>query len=164
MCLNSWQTLSSAAGDPGALETFSNLGRHRIKESWFDACFLCIKKEALTLESLAIATAAKNSGGFVVVQVERIADRGTLNVRQVKIPSLMDFAPIIKDTPRLMDERIFRPEPMVLKEDLLTLTLEERLTCDAAENLFFVNFEGYAVQTGQEVEVSKMRWKRSLHR
>jgi len=87
-----------------------------------------------------------------VVQVERIADRGTLNVRQVKIPSLMDFAPIIKDTPRLMDERVFRPEPMVLKEDLLTLTLEERLTYDAAENLFFVNFEGYAVQTGQEVE------------
>ena len=87
-----------------------------------------------------------------MVQVERIADRGTLNVRQVKIPSLMDFAPIIKDTPRLMDERVFRPEPMVLKEDLLTLTLEERLTYDAAENLFFVNFEGYAVQTGQEVE------------
>ena len=99
-----------------------------------------------------------------MVQVERIADRSTLNVRQVKIPSLMDFAPIIKDTPRLMDERVFRPEPMVLKEDLLTLTLEERLTYDAAENLFFVNFEGYAVQTGQEVEVSKMRWKRSLHR
>ena len=134
------------------------------RRSWFDTCFLCIKKEALTLESLAIATAAKNSGGFVVVQVERIADRSTLNVRQVKIPSLMDFAPIIKDTPRLMDERIFRPEPMGLKEDLLTLTLEERLTYDAAENLFFVNFEGYAVQTGQEVEVSKMRWKRSLHR
>ena len=48
-----------------------------------------MEKEALTLESLAIATAAKNSGGFVMVQVERIADRGTLNARQVKLPGIM---------------------------------------------------------------------------
>ena len=50
---------------------------------------ITMEKEALTLESLAIATAAKNSGGFVIVQVERIADRGTLNARQVKIPGIM---------------------------------------------------------------------------
>ena len=48
-----------------------------------------MEEEVLTLEPLAIATAAKNSGGFVVVQVERIADRGTLNARQVKIPGIM---------------------------------------------------------------------------
>ena len=46
---------------------------------------------ALTFESLAIATAAKNSGKFVVVQVERIADRGTLNACQVKIPGITDM-------------------------------------------------------------------------
>ena len=50
---------------------------------------ITMEKEALTLESLAIATAAHNSGGFVIVQVERIADRGTLNARQVKIPGIM---------------------------------------------------------------------------
>lgn len=32
---------------------------------------ITMEKEALTLESLAIVTAAKNSGGFVMVQVER---------------------------------------------------------------------------------------------
>ncbi len=48
-----------------------------------------MEKEALTLESLAIATAAKNSGGFVIVQVERVAQRGALNARQVKIPGVM---------------------------------------------------------------------------
>jgi propionate CoA-transferase len=68
------------------------------------------------------------------------------------ILALMDFAPIIKGSPRLMDARIFRSEPMGLKDDLLTLTLAERLTYDAEENLFFVNFEGFAVQTREEVE------------
>ena len=48
-----------------------------------------MEKEALTLESLAIATAARNCGGFVIVQVERIAQAGTLNARQVKIPGVM---------------------------------------------------------------------------
>ncbi|NWG01222.1 MAG: acyl CoA:acetate/3-ketoacid CoA transferase, partial [Syntrophaceae bacterium] len=45
---------------------------------------ITMEKEALTLESLSIAMAAKNSGGFVIVQIERIAEHGTLNARQVK--------------------------------------------------------------------------------
>ncbi len=50
---------------------------------------ITMEREALTLEALAIATAAKNSGGFVIVQVEQIAEPGTLNARQVKIPGVM---------------------------------------------------------------------------
>ncbi len=63
----------------------------------------------------------------------------------------MAFAPIIEDTPRLTDARIFRPEPMGMKNDLLTVSLEDRLTYNADENLFFVNFEGYAVKTVEDV-------------
>jgi propionate CoA-transferase len=50
---------------------------------------ITMEREALTLDSLAMAMAAKNSNGFVIVQVERTADRGTLNARQVKIPGIL---------------------------------------------------------------------------
>jgi propionate CoA-transferase len=49
---------------------------------------LTMEKEALTLESLAIAMAAHNSGGIVIAQVERVAESGSLNPRQVKIPGI----------------------------------------------------------------------------
>jgi len=48
-----------------------------------------MEKEALTLESLAIAAAARNSGGIVIVQVERIAEPRSLNSKSVRIPGIM---------------------------------------------------------------------------
>jgi propionate CoA-transferase len=50
---------------------------------------ITMEKEALTLESLAIAMAVRNSGGIVIVQVERIAERHSLPARQVKVPGVM---------------------------------------------------------------------------
>ncbi len=50
---------------------------------------ISMEKEALTLDGLSMAMAAKNSGGFVLVQVERFADRGALPMRSIKIPGIL---------------------------------------------------------------------------
>lgn len=64
----------------------------------------------------------------------------------------MDFKPVVREPLPFMDPRIFRPEPMGLKEDILSIRLEERLVYAPEENLFFVNFEGYAIRTLEEIE------------
>ena len=63
----------------------------------------------------------------------------------------MAFAPVIRETPRLMDERIFRPEPIGLRELLLGIPLEQRFSYDPLEELFFVNFEGLSVRSAAEI-------------
>jgi propionate CoA-transferase len=48
-----------------------------------------MERESLTLDNLAMAMAAKNSGGLVIVQVERVAQAGSLSPRAVKIPGAL---------------------------------------------------------------------------
>lgn len=48
-----------------------------------------MSKEALHGDQLEMAMATKNSGGIVIVQVEKMVQKGTLSVRDIKIPGFM---------------------------------------------------------------------------
>ncbi|MDK9725500.1 MAG: acyl CoA:acetate/3-ketoacid CoA transferase [Sterolibacteriaceae bacterium MAG5] len=64
----------------------------------------------------------------------------------------MTFRPILRGEPRLMDARIFRDAPMNLRPGLLERPLDERLSYDAAQNLFFVDFAGLSVRSGEDIQ------------
>ena len=70
---------------------------------------ISMEKEALTLEAQAIAMAAHNSGGIVIAQVERIAERGTLNPRQVKIPSVLVDCVVVAEKPEYQQQTFVEP-------------------------------------------------------
>jgi propionate CoA-transferase len=69
-----------------------------------------------------------------------------------EILAQMEFRPIIHRDPATMDQRIFAPGPMGLRDDLLRMPLEQRFTYHPGERQFFVNFEGYVVRSPQDIE------------
>ena len=64
----------------------------------------------------------------------------------------MDFRPVIREPLRLMESRIFRAEPMGLRDDLLSVPLEQRFVYDPQQTLFFINLSHYTVKTLDDVE------------
>lgn len=50
---------------------------------------ISIERESLALENLALAIAARNSGGIVIAQVERVATEGSLAARSIKVPGIL---------------------------------------------------------------------------
>jgi propionate CoA-transferase len=63
----------------------------------------------------------------------------------------MDFTPLIPSPPHIMDDRIFNPGPMGLKKQLLAIPIENRLSYDADQDLFFVNFENLSIRSSEEI-------------
>ncbi len=74
----------------------------------------------------------------------------------------MDFRPVVRERPRLMDARIWRDAPMGLREELLAMPLEARFTYDPQQKLFYVNFEGLSVRTPETVEAIRREVERRL--
>lgn len=59
---------------------------------------ISLEKEALTLESLALAMATRNSGGKIAVQVEKKVKNGSINPKLVGIPSIfVDYVVVCSD-------------------------------------------------------------------
>jgi propionate CoA-transferase len=59
---------------------------------------ITMEKEALELEVLALAMAARNSHGYVICQVERIAAEGSLDARHVRLPGAFVDAVVVAET------------------------------------------------------------------
>ena len=58
----------------------------------------------------------------------------------------MAFKPIVQE-PREMDPRIFRPEPMGLRGDILRLPFDARFDYDDERNILYLNFEDLEVKS-----------------
>lgn len=56
---------------------------------------ITMEREALVLDNLAQAMAARNSGGIVIVQVERVVAAGSLSPREVIIPKALVDAVVV---------------------------------------------------------------------
>ena len=50
---------------------------------------ISLERESLSLENLSLALAARNSGGVVICQVERVAQLNSIDARLVRIPGVM---------------------------------------------------------------------------
>ena len=85
-----------------------------------DVCFLrgttadedgnvTMEQEAVFLEMLSEAQATKRCGGVVIVQVRRMAKRGTLPAKQVKIPGILVDLVIVEPEQRQTYETEFSP-------------------------------------------------------
>ncbi len=74
----------------------------------------------------------------------------------------MDFAPIVHGAPALMDARIFREGPMGLRDDLLSLPLDQRFMFDAARDTLFINLERFSVRSPADIDAIRQTVERKL--
>jgi propionate CoA-transferase len=93
---------------------------------------ISMEREALLLDNLAMAMAARNSGGFVIAQVERIAQRGSLSARRVHIPGVLVDCVVVAppeyhaQTYAVAYDPAFAGEIRVPLDTLRPLALDER--------------------------------------
>ena len=92
--------------------------------------------------------------------VFRLAESGGLELIEIApgidlerhILAQMDFTPTISPQLKLMDASLFADAPMNLRERMLTLPLAQRIEFDTRSKILFINFEGLAVDSAQDIE------------
>lgn len=68
-----------------------------------------MEREAVFAEMLSMAQATRRNGGVVVVQAERVARRGTLPPKQVKIPGILVDVVVVDPDPRQTYDTKYSP-------------------------------------------------------
>jgi propionate CoA-transferase len=91
---------------------------------------ITMEREALILENLAMALAAKNSHGYVICQVERIAAEGTLDSRHVRIPGVLVDAVVVAEPQHHMQTWDIPYNPALSGEVRVPMKMLPRLPLD----------------------------------
>ncbi len=86
-----------------------------------------MEKEAVTLDGLSMAQATKNSGGIVILQVEKVVANGTLDPRKVKIPGILVDAIVISNSKNHMQTFAEQYNPSYNGEIKMTINNIENL-------------------------------------
>ncbi len=60
---------------------------------------LSVEREAVRMETLALAAAARNSGGIVIAQVERLVRAGTIHAQRVEVPGHLVDVVVVAERP-----------------------------------------------------------------
>jgi len=90
------------------------------------------EKEAVSLEILHLAMAARASGGYVICQVERVAEAGSLDSRDVRVPGILVDAVVVASPEQHQQswDTVYNPamsgELRIPMESLETLSLDAR--------------------------------------
>lgn len=124
------------------------------------------EKEALSLEMLSMAQACKNSGGKVILQVENVLDKETLDYSKVQIPGIYVDAIVVaqkEDHMQTFAEQYnpsYSQETRVAVESIEPLVLDERkviarraameLVPEAITNLGIGMPEGVSIVANEE--------------
>ncbi len=93
---------------------------------------ITMEREALTLDALPAAMAAKNSRGFVIAQVERIAQEGSLDARRVQVPGILVDCVVLaepdnhRQTYAIQHNGAFSGQLRVPMDRIAALPLDER--------------------------------------
>ena len=91
---------------------------------------ITMEKESLTLDNLAQAMAAKNCHGIVIAQVERIAEQGSLNPRDVKVPGMLVDCVVVAEPHNHMQSYVCQYSPALSKEIRVPLDSLEPMPLD----------------------------------
>lgn len=125
-----------------------------------------MEKEAIIVDATAMAQAAKNSGGIVILQVEKVVAKGSLDPRKVKIPGIYVDAIVVASSENQMQTfgEIFNPaycgdtkvpvdsiEPLPLNErKVIARRCVKELAPNAVTNLGIGIPEGIAIVANEE--------------